>query len=132
MPVDSLEITLEEDVRRILEEYGREAKEVVEEEAKRTADETVKELKAFRKGAKEWKDYPKGWTSKKVDKGFRGVSYTIHNKKRPSLTHLLEKGHAIWNSPKARARSFPHIKPAEEKAKKSFEERVRKRIEDLS
>lgn len=40
--------------------------------------------------------YAKGWTCK-VESGITGTTCTVYNRSKPSLTHLLEKGHAIAN-----------------------------------
>lgn len=129
---ETLKINLSEELCEILREYADKTYQVLDEEAEKAAVEAVKYLKTQAKGQNPWKEYSKGWAKTKVKSSLYGTTFFVHNAKHYRLTHLLENGHAIWNSPKARAGAFPHIKPAEEKAKKSFEERVRKRIEDLS
>lgn len=62
--------------------------------------------------------YAKGWGREKQKKG----GYLVRQKKKPSLTHLLEKGHAKVNG--GRVAGVPHIFPAEEIAVKEFERRV--------
>lgn len=44
-----------------------------------------------------------------------------------SLTHLLEKGHALWNSPK-RTRAFPHWVTGEQYAIKELPDRIIKKL----
>ena len=55
-------------------------------------------------------DYAKGW-SYEVDEDVPG-SYTghVYNKRKPGLTHLLEKGHAKRSG--GRVAGIPHIAPA--------------------
>lgn len=127
-----LEINLSEELREILREYADQTYQVLDEEAEKAAGEAVKHLKTQAKGRNPWKKYPKGWSKTKVKSSLYGTTFFVHNAKHYRLTHLLENGHAVWNHPGRRTSAYPHIKPAEEKAKKSFEERVRKRIEDLS
>lgn len=40
--------------------------------------------------------YAKGWTAD-MEASETGIDVTVHNKKIPQLTHLLEKGHVIRN-----------------------------------
>lgn len=57
-------------------------------------------------------DYAKGWTVK-TEKEFRQpTKYTIHNKNKPWLAHLLEKGHATRDG--GRTKPIVHIAPVEE------------------
>lgn len=57
--------------------------------------------------------YRKGWTVKK-EVSFGGVvGFTVHNKDRYQLTHLLEKGHAKRGG--GRTKAIVHIAPVEEK-----------------
>ena len=63
-------------------------------------------------------DYKDGWAIKKVSA--HGV--VIHNKTRPRLTHLLEKGHVGKNQAGTwgRVKAFPHIGPAEQEGVREF------------
>lgn len=71
--------------------------------------------------------YNAGWTIKSNGGGNNSINLVVYNSAAANLTHLLEKGHALWQG--GRARAFPHIKPVEEKAKKDFEEKVKEVIE---
>lgn len=104
------------ELTKALEEYTTEVEEGIKEAAKVVADETVKELRSA--SPKNTGEYAKGWTKKKVDDG-----YIVHNKSKPGLAHLLEFGHAKRGG-KGRVSGRPHIAPAEDRAIKSFENRI--------
>lgn len=99
---------------KILSEYKEEVLEGMANVREEVAKETVKELKSTspkKKGVGGGK-YAKGWKVSNV----RG-KIVIHNKKY-QLTHLLEYGHAKVNGGRVAPRV--HIRPAEEKAIKSY------------
>lgn len=93
--------------------------------AKEAANSVVKELKATSPKGKAAK-YAKSWKAKAQDGG-----YVIYNEKHYRLTHLLENGHDVVVSGKkvGRAKAYPHIKPAEEKGIKDFENKIRENTE---
>lgn len=115
-----------EDFNELKIEIG--IKEIVEE----SCDELVKQIKA--NASKEFKgrgDYVNGWTysvSQKKD----GWSGTVYNKDKPNLPHLLEHGHVVKNKygkpkrkgKKKRVAPRPHIKPAFDKVRISFEKKM--------
>ena len=100
-------------IQDVVEEYAKDVKKVVDESLPKAAKKGVKVAK--KKSPTKTGEYAKGWTSK-VEKERLGTKVTIYNKKRPQLTHLLEKGHA--NRDGGRTKAYPHIKPAEEEAVK--------------
>lgn len=109
---------LEIDLSEILEEYNDEVKEIVEEAIDEQAKETIKELKAT--SPRRRPKYYKGWGKKG-----KGKEVIIHNRTLPSLTHILEKGYATNGR---RYPAQPHIKPAEENAKKGLEAKIRSKL----
>jgi len=108
-------MTIEINLTKILGEYSQEVTDAVEKAQDEVAKETVDELK--RTSPKNKGGYAKGWATKKA-----GNKLTVYNKAKPQLTHLLENGHSTRDG--GRSRSFPHIKPAEENAVKSFQAKV--------
>lgn len=111
-----------------LEEFNDLTEEEFEKIAREVAKEGRKKLKETSpKGSGSRKGhYADGWTVKYERKGNGKFKFTIHNRKKPGLTHLLEKGHQLQQG--GRARAIPHIKPVEEWCNEEFERRVKERI----
>lgn len=93
----------------------------VNESLKETATEAVKELKKGGPYEKRTGEYSKNWTYKQTDKRTAAItgisSYTIYNKNRYQLTHLLEKGHQLCRGGRSigKVKAFEHIAPVNEK-----------------
>ena len=68
--------------------------------------------------------YQKGWATKKTSEKSGQVSITVYNRKKPGLTHLLEKGHAKRGG--GRVSGKPHIAPAEEYAASELEASIKR------
>lgn len=88
--------SLGKEIAKMMEEYASEVAADIKAEARAVAKETVKELKktspdgsGSRKG-----HYKDGWASKVETENAVSIGIRIYNKKKPGLTHLLEKGHA--------------------------------------
>lgn len=109
------------EIANIIQEYTEDVSKAIEEENKNISDEAVKELRNT--SPKKTGEYAKGWSKKK-----QGNGYVIYNKKKPSLTHLLEHGHAKRGG--GRVSGKPHIRPVEEKAIKKLEDSVIKIIKN--
>lgn len=107
---------LSKEIASALEGYTREiidgmdmvGMEVVEEAIK-----TLKETSPERTG-----DYAKQWRVKTLSFRNAPARFTVHNKSKYQLTHLLEKGHAKRGG--GRTKEFVHIAPVEEKLVKDF------------
>lgn len=115
---------LAEEVMKALNEYKDATEKDFEEIAKAIAREGTKKLKATSpkgKGSRKG-HYADGWGVSYFRKGNGKFQFVVHNKKKPELTHLLEKGHALNRG--GRARAFVHIKPVEEWCNAEFERRV--------
>lgn len=115
---------LAEEVMKALNEYKDATEKDFEEIAKAIAREGTKKLKATSpkgKGSRKG-HYADGWGVSYFRKGNGKFQFVVHNKKKPRLTHLLEKGHALNRG--GRARAFVHIKPVEEWCNAEFERRV--------
>lgn len=108
---------------KILSEYKEEVLVGMTNVREEVAKETIKELKTTspKKKGVGGGEYAKGWKISNI----RG-KLVIHNKKY-QLTHLLEYGHAKVNG--GRVAPKVHIRPAEEKAIKSYITGVEKVIQ---
>lgn len=115
-------------VMEALEEYVDMTEEDFEEIARAVAKEGRKKLKQTSpKGSGSRKGhYADGWSVKYERIGNGKFRFTVYNRKKPGLTHLLEKGHQLWQG--GRARAIPHIKPVEEWCNEEFERRVKARL----
>ena len=116
------------EIAKMMEEYASEVAADTKAEARAVAKETVKELKktspdgpGSRKG-----HYKDGWASKVESENAVSIGIRIYNKKKPGLTHLLEKGHAKRGG--GRVSGIPHIAPAEQRAAVDYEKRLKARL----
>ena len=99
----------------------------MKEAAKEIAKDTVKELKAASPvGSGTGGHYKDGWASKVEAETPVAIGIRVYNKKKPWLTHLLEKGHAKRGG--GRVEGIPHIAPAEQHAMEEYERRLRERL----
>ena len=107
-----------------LDDYMETTDEAVDQAVKtvsKNARSMVKSLSPHKTGR-----YSKGWSVKKeVDRANKHI-VTIHNRKMPGLTHLLEKGHAKRNG--GRVEGTPHISIAEEYAVREIESEIRRKL----
>lgn len=88
-------------------------------------------LKSVRNGSpKKTGAYRKGWTLKTERQIINDdvASVTVYNKDKGYLTHLLENGHQKAGG--GRVAAIPHIRPAEEEARRYLEEHIRQVIEE--
>lgn len=115
---------LNDTIQKELKEYGRETTEVMRDVVNEVTDQAVEELKVT--SPKKRGKYAKGWRSQETKDTNTALTKTVHNR-TPSLTHLIEKGHAKQNGGRVEGR--PHIAPAEKRAIQNFEEQLRKRLE---
>jgi hypothetical protein len=115
-------IDLSKEISKALTEYTQEVTEGLEEAKLKIAKDTVKELKKAGGFKDLTGDYRKGWARKKV-----GTAQVVHNRTDYQLTHLLENGHVIEGGT-GRSESFPHIRPAEQRAIREYVEQVEKVI----
>lgn len=118
----SIDINLEEELGRILDEYMDDVEETASKVINQVAREAAQKLKDT--SPKKTGKYASGW---KVKKG-KKLDAVVYNATRPGLTHLLEESHPIRNQYGTWGRSTaqPHIAPVREWA----EEEVVKRIEE--
>ena len=113
---------LSDEIMDALEEYREMTDEVVQ-----TAVDTVsKETKKIVQDGSpvQTGGYQKGWAVKKTSAKAGQVSITVYNRKKPGLTHLLEKGHAKRGG--GRVAGQPHIAPAEQYAVSELENKIKR------
>ena len=110
---------IEEQLDKIVKELQDDVKEAIEKASKDVAKEGVAQLKS--KSPKRTGEYARGWGQTKRD-----GQIIIHNKKKPGLPHLLEKGHALRNG--GRSKPQKHIEPIDEVVKKELVDRIEKEL----
>lgn len=106
-----------------IKEYTEDVSAAIERELDETSQavlEDIKEASPRKSG-----DYKKGWRRKKEGTG-GSIKYTIHNKDKPGLVHLLEFGHAKVGGGRVEGR--PHVRPAYDKHVPAMEDRIERII----
>lgn len=118
----SIDINLEDELGRILDEYMDDVEETANKVINQVAREAAQKLKDT--SPRDTGKYANGWTVKRGKK----LDAVVYNATRPGLTHLLEESHPIRNQfgTWGRSTARPHIAPVREWA----EEEVVKRIEE--
>lgn len=119
-------IDLASEIEKAMKEQLDLANEVVNSAVDKVTNETVKDLKSS--SPKKSGKYAGGWGKKEGQTATRSKSSVVWNEKHYRLTHLLEFGHAKVNGGRVAAK--PHIAAVEQKAIKSFEDEIRKGIEN--
>ena len=120
-PIDKLQ----DNIKKILEEYGHEISEAIGEAVQQTAKAGAAALRTqSRQTFGGSGDYAKGWTAN-VEESRMTTTAVIYNK-TPGLPHLLENGHA--NRGGGRTPGRPHIAPVEEEIVASFTKEVEKAL----
>lgn len=104
-----------------LSQYSQEVTDAIKEEVKQAAEECVREIKA--KSPVKTGKYKRGWRYKVVFENNEDIRIRVYNSAKPSLTHLLEFGHASRNG--GRVEGIPHIRPAEQNAAKKLENKAK-------
>lgn len=121
-PIDRLSI----EVGKILEEYGENVQEnineIVSQMSKKGAKAVKSEARANFGGSGK---YASGWTSQ-AETGRLSAQGTIYNSSLPGLPHLLEHGHANRNGGRTAGRI--HIAKVEEQLVKDFESKVMSKL----
>lgn len=83
------------EMRKLLKEYGIEAREILNEAVPEAADICVKMIRSNSKKATG--KYARDWAKKEQYYRGIGTSYVVYNKKRYRVAHLLEHGHRVMN-----------------------------------
>lgn len=117
---------LASEVQKILDEYGEEVAQNLDEITRRVGQKGAQALRndskaAFPKGTGK---YAKGWTYQ-VEKSRLKTSVIIYNR-TPGLPHLLEHGHAVVAGGRVAGRydGKKHIEPVEQKLILEYEKEV--------
>lgn len=110
---------LEAQIGKILEEYGDDVVNNMQEVTKQVMKAGVKAVKQNAKTSfKGTGQYASGWTSQ-LETDRLSAQGVIYNSKLPGLPHLLENGHA--NRGGGRTSGTVHIQPVEEMIVEQFE-----------
>lgn len=115
-----------EQLAKGLEAFSKEVTEVIKSATDEVAANTAEELK--KTSPKRTGKYSKDWNVRVAFENSQSKRVQVHNKKHYQLTHLLEYGHAKRGGGRVSAK--PHIKAAEEKAVKEFEEAIKRGIQN--
>ena len=83
------------EITKLLNEYGIEAREILNDAVPEAADICVKMIRSNSKKATG--KYARDWAKKEQFYRGMGTSYVVYNKKRYRVAHLLEHGHKVEN-----------------------------------
>ena len=111
-------------ITQAIAEYTEDVAVAIEAEVDATSKAVVEDIKA--NAPRKTGEYARGWTRRK-GKQPGSISYTIHNRSKPQLTHLLEHGHAKKGG--GRVEGKPHIRPAVDRHLPAMEQRIKQLIE---
>lgn len=112
IPIDSLEIAIMAEVSN----YSEELTGLIKNDVKAVAKQCTQELRA--NSPRETGEYASGWKYKVVFEDSDNIRARIYNAKKPTLTHLLEDGHAKVNGGRVDGR--PHISIARRNAEQNL------------
>lgn len=119
---------LQAQVEELLDQYGKQCSEVVNEAVHEVSKEALKKLK--KESPKRTGLYKKGWKVKKNDDKF-AANDILYGKEASTyaIAHLLEHGHATRNG--GRTAPIPHVKNVEEWAQKALVDTVEKKLKEV-
>lgn len=121
----------EELVKELQDWTNTELRQKVNEAIRETAETGAKMLRNGGPYAERTGKYTKDWDAKMRKKALTAITnteeYTVYNKRKYQLTHLLENGHQSRNG--GRVRPFEHIKPTEEFIETLVVSNIRKHVE---
>lgn len=106
---------LADEITKAMQEYGDDAKQIVEDTISQIGKEVLNDLKSNSIIPKRSGGYRKGFKIKK--KRYDGVYKLIIYNKKYQLTHLLENGHIMPQG--GRSQAFPHWHQAQAIADKA-------------
>lgn len=112
------------EITQAIAEYTEDVVAAIEAEVDATSKVIVDDIKA--NAPRKTGEYARGWTRRKGTQPGT-ISYTIYNRSKPQLTHLLEHGHVKKGGGRVEGR--PHIGPAVDKHIPAMERRIEQIIE---
>lgn len=124
-------------VNKILDEYGRQVYDVMDDAVETVAKEAQAKLRAVKTFAPNGHPtgaYSRSWTYRKDQDARVRVTGHVYNAKHYRLTHLLENGHVIRNGTGRTfgfVRAYEHIAPVNDWAEQAFPEELRREIERI-
>lgn len=124
-------------INELLQEYGNQVYEVLDEAVDDVAKESAEKLqgvKHFAAGRNPSGKYSESWTVDREKTGRLAVTRVVHNEEHYRLTHLLENGHVSRNGTGrtfGRVQAYPHIAPVNDWANDELQRQVKQRIEKL-
>lgn len=118
-------MSIQQQLARILEEYGDEIREELIKATEATGKATTQKL-ASRPQKTPVRGYNKGWRVTKIEETWKGIEATIYNANKPGLTHILNDGWTMRNG--QRHSGDNHIDNAEEMARDLFVKEVESKL----
>lgn len=115
-----------------VENYPRKVYVVAEKSGAKAGRETRKIL--LTTSPAKSRKYAKGWSVRNKSTLAGGVDFSIHNKAKPHLVHLLDDGHEMFLFGKytgKRVPAKPHFENAKEKAGDLFEQYIDEGLREL-
>jgi len=117
-------------IERVLEDYCDQTQETFFKAMSNAGKRAKKDLQATDAFKDRSGDYRKGWSIRTKREMF-GINVLIYNRLKPSLTHLLEKGHATKNGTGRSFRDTPahsHIAQAKQNAEEYLLEELTRQL----
>lgn len=112
---------LQAEIDKILDEYGDNVRDNLDDITKAVGKKGVQALKSNARSSFNGTNYAGGWKSK-AETGRLSTTVTIYNAKLPGLPHLLEHGHAKRGGGRVEGRA--HIAPVEREIIDTFEKEI--------
>lgn len=132
-------INLDKAIAEVLEQYGQDVYEVLDDCVQEVSDEAVKKLRSvstFATGGHT--EYSSSWVNDKMPSGRLKTKRVVHNEEHYRLTHLLEKGHVVKNGRSrvtgetyGEAGAYPHIAPVNDWANQELPKIVERKIKSI-
>jgi hypothetical protein len=106
-------------IKKQFQTYTDDVVKEIKKSAKKISLNAMREVKE--KSPQDTGEYSQKWSRNTIEKD-DGIYIMVHQKKKPTLTHLLEKGHKSRNGSKVAG--IEHIAPVEEKANEEFSKKI--------